>query len=471
MTYFPVFFDLTGQKVLVVGGGSVGLRKVALLERSGAAINVVAPQILPELMQRAADGKIKLALREFDPADLEGARLVIVATSRRAVNRWIANLSEARGIPVNVVDDREASRFIVPAVIDRDPVLVAISTAGTSPVLARRLRERLEALIPKRIGEFALWLRVLRKTARRRLRTVDARRRFFEAIVDGPAARRFAEGDIAGARRIAEQLLATSAAAPPSVGQVTLVGAGPGDPELLTLKALRALQDADVILHDRLVPDAVLDLARRDAERVCVGKAAGHIGSSQQEINELLVAHAAQGRRVVRLKGGDPFVFGRGGEELEALAQARIDFSVIPGITAAAGCAAYAGIPLTHRDYAHSVSFVAGHADKDGKEPDWRALAAPGVTAVFYMGLARVEHIVAKLLEHGAAATLPAGIVAQGTLPDQRVISATLATIAGRASQAELASPALLIVGEVVSLHASLGWFNRDAKADLSISA
>jgi uroporphyrin-III C-methyltransferase/precorrin-2 dehydrogenase/sirohydrochlorin ferrochelatase len=471
MNYFPVFFDLTALKVLVVGGGEVALRKVALLERSGASITLVAPEVLPELRERAAAGKINLRVREFVADDLDGARMVIVATSRRAVNRWIASLSEARGIPVNVVDDREASRFIVPAIIDRDPVLVAISTAGASPVLARRLRERLEALIPKKIGELALWLRALRHAARRRLRDTDERRRFFEDIVDGPAARRFIEGDAHGAQAIAQQLLARTSTAPRAAGEVTLVGAGPGDPELLTLKALRALQDADVILHDRLVPEALLDMARRDAVRICVGKAAGSIGSTQEEINALLIEHARLGKRVVRLKGGDPFIFGRGGEELEALAKAQISFSVIPGVTAAAGCAAYAGIPLTHRDYAHSVTFVTGHADKDGREPDWRALAKPGLTAVFYMGLARAEQIAAQLVAHGAAASLPAAVIAQGTLQDQRVVTGTLATIAAVTAASNIQSPALLVVGEVVSLHASLAWFNTAAPAEVSQSA
>ena len=403
MNYFPVFFDLSGQQVLIVGGGEVARRKVSLLERTGALITVVAPEIAPELMQRAAAGKLKLAIREFAPDDLDGARLVIVATSRRAVNRWIAKLSEARNIPVNVVDDREASRFIVPAIIDRDPVLVAVSTGGTSPVLARRLRERLEALIPARIGELASWLKALRETSRRKLRDTGERRRYFEAVVDGPAARRFIEGDARGARRIAQQLLTTSSTAPRAAGEVTLVGAGPGDPELLTLKALRALQDADVILHDRLVPPEVLDLARRDALRICVGKSAGKVGSTQEDINALLIEHAMQGRRVVRLKGGDPFVFGRGGEELQALAAAGINFSVVPGITAALGAAAYAGIPLTHRDHAHSVTFVTGHARRSAARSLIGARSAmPGATAVFYMGLARLDHIVAKLLEHGA---------------------------------------------------------------------
>jgi uroporphyrin-III C-methyltransferase/precorrin-2 dehydrogenase/sirohydrochlorin ferrochelatase len=466
MNYFPVFFDLTGQKVLVVGAGEVALRKVSLLERTGALITVVAPAIAPELTARAARGSLQLKVREFIPADLQDARLVIVATASRAVNRWIAKLADARAIPVNVVDDRVASRFIVPAIIDRDPVLVAISTGGTSPVLARRLRERLEALIPKRFGELAVWLRELRNGAMNRLRDVQERRRFFETIVDGPAGRRFIEGDVRGAERVAQLLLTKTSMAPRSAGEVTLVGAGPGDPELLTLKALRALQDADVILYDRLVSQGVLDLARRDAKKICVGKAAGGIGTTQREINELLVSHAGLGRRVVRLKGGDPFIFGRGGEELEAVARAGIHFSVIPGITAAAGCAAYAGIPLTHRDHAHSVSFVTGHADSDGKEPDWRALAAPGNTVVFYMGLARLEHIVAKLTANGAPPARPAGIIVHGTTARQRVITATLATLGEAAARANLESPALLIVGEVVALNSTLAWFGANSESE-----
>jgi uroporphyrin-III C-methyltransferase / precorrin-2 dehydrogenase / sirohydrochlorin ferrochelatase len=471
VNYFPVFFNLQGQAVLVVGGGEVASRKVSLLERSGAVITVVAPEIAPDLLDRAAQGLLTVARREFLPADLDGSRLVIVATSRRAVNRWIATLSEARGIPVNVVDDREASRFIVPAIVDRDPVLVAISTGGTSPVLARRLRERLEAFIPKRFGEFALWLRELRRGSMDRLRDTQARRRYFEELVDGPAAQRFVDGDQRGALRIAQQLLATTAVAPRAIGHVTLVGAGPGDPELLTLKALRALQDADVILYDRLVSPAILDLARRDAARTCVGKSAGGSSTSQQRINRLLIDHAARGRRVVRLKGGDPFIFGRGGEELEALAQAGINFSVVPGITAASGIAAYAGIPLTHREHAHSVTFVTGHADRNGKEPDWRALASADGTAVFYMGLARVEHIVQKLIEHGATAARPAALVSQGTLPQQRVVTATLGTLCRASERERLESPTLLIVGEVVALQATLAWFNIDGKADVSQSA
>jgi len=467
VNYFPVFFDLKGQRVLVVGGGEVALRKVSLLQRTGALITLVAPEIAAELHERAATGgdALTLVARAFEPGDLDGARLVIVATSERSINRWIAELADARHIPVNVVDDREASRFIVPAIVDRDPVLVAVSTGGTSPVLARRLRERLESFIPKRFGELAVWLRGLREASQERLRDTQERRRFFETLIDGAAAKRFIEGDANGAMQIAQQLLAAVAAARDAGGggpggEVTLVGAGPGDPELLTLKALRALQDADVILHDRLVSPAILDLARRDATLIGVGKTAGCKSTSQQEINALLVEYARRGSRVVRLKGGDPFIFGRGGEELETLVRAGIPFSVVPGITAALGVGAYAGIPLTHRDHAHSVTFVTGHADKDGREPDWRALGAPGSTAVFYMGLARLSIIAQKLTDHGAPGTLPAALIAHGTLPEQRVVTATLASIVSAAATAELASPALLIIGEVVALQTSLAWFN-----------
>jgi uroporphyrin-III C-methyltransferase/precorrin-2 dehydrogenase/sirohydrochlorin ferrochelatase len=464
MNYFPLFFDLKGQPVLVVGAGSVASRKVQLLARAQAAITVVAPLVDAELARLAAAGQIEVRAREFLPEDLQGRRLVIVATSKRALNRWIASLCEARAIPVNVVDDSQASRVIVPAIVDRDPVIVAISTAGTSPILARRLRERLEALLPQRLGRWASWLAGMRGAARRRIPGAAARRRYFETLVDGPAERQFVAGDERGARRIALTLMG-GGAAPAARGEVTLVGAGPGDPELLTLKALRALQDADVILHDRLVPPAILDYARREAQCICVGKTAGGGGTPQESINRLLIEHARRGRRVVRLKGGDPFMFGRGGEELEALAHTGIRFSVIPGISAANGCAAYAGIPLTHRGVSHSVCFVTGHALDEEGEPDWAALARPRGTVVFYMGLARLERIVAKLMQYGAPAERPAAVIAQGTTADQRVVLGTLGTLVGECSGLE--SPALLVVGEVAALHAALAWFGDGAGRDL----
>jgi uroporphyrin-III C-methyltransferase/precorrin-2 dehydrogenase/sirohydrochlorin ferrochelatase len=468
LRYFPVFFDLTEQCVLIVGAGEVAARKIALLERSGARITVVAPRAVPSILESAAQSRLTLHLREFAPADLEGARLVIVATAQRALNRWIARLCESRAIAVNVVDDRAASRFIVPAVIDRDPVLVAVSSGGASPVLARRLRERLEASIPKRLGELALWLKDLRSGARRRLRTLDERRRFFETLIDGSAARRWLAGDRRGARREAQRLLQHSSTTSRATGEVTLVGAGPGDPELLTLKGLRALADADVIFHDRLVSRSILDLARRDARCVPVGKSPGGVGHAQSEINALLIEAARRGERVVRLKGGDPFIFGRGGEEIAALAQARIPFCVVPGITAASGAAAYSGIPLTHRELAHGVTLVTGH---DEAAIDWHGLARPGHTAVFYMGLARLERIAARLIEHGADSARPAALIADATTAGQRVLTAPLARIAAVAAGAALVAPVLLIVGDVVSLHETLAWFGLDEEPALTRSA
>ena len=471
MRYFPIFFDLRARRVLIVGGGEVALRKLSLLERTGALVTVVAPVAGPQIAARAAEGALQWYPREFIPDDLRGVSLVIVATSRRAVNRWIALQCDAQQIPVNVVDDREASRFIVPAIVDRDPVIVAVSTGGASPVLARRIRERLEASLPRRLGELALWLARMRSAARR-LRQTAARRRFIETLIDGPAARRLMDGDPRAATAIARELLAGAAGGASSRGEVILVGAGPGDPELLTLKALRALQDADVILYDRLVSADVLDLARRDAERICVGKSAGGAATPQEVINSLLIEHAQRGRRVVRLKGGDPFVFGRGGEELEALAVARIPFSVVPGVTAALGAAAIANIPLTHRDHAHSVSFVTAHADGEDPAADWRALARPGQTAVFYMGLARIEHIAARLIAHGAPPDRPTCVVSAATGPSQQVIAGTLRDIHALCASAAPASPALLIVGDVVALRERLDWFNSGAtESALSASA
>jgi uroporphyrin-III C-methyltransferase/precorrin-2 dehydrogenase/sirohydrochlorin ferrochelatase len=462
--YFPVFFDLKGLKVLVVGAGEVALRKVSLLERSGALITIVAPEVAPELLARAARGSLQLEVREFIPADLDGARLVIVATPSRAVNRWIAKLSDARAIPVNVVDDREASRFIVPAIVDRDPVVVAISTGGASPVLARRLRERLETFIPKRFGELAGWLRELRAGALARLRGSGERRRFFEAIIDGLAARRFIAGDERGARRIARQLLAAASIAPRAAGEVTLVGAGPGDPELLTLKALRALQDADVILHDRLVSPEVLDLARRDALRICVGKSAGGIGTTQAEINELLVSHASQGRRVVRLKGGDPFVFGRGGEEAMILAAAGIPFRIIPGVTAGLAALAAAAIPATLRGVNRAVIFAAGHgADEDF---DWAPLAGTGQPIVLYMVMHNLDRIAAALMDGGLAGATPAAVIASATTPRQRVLVSTLEKLAGDARTQEFEPPAIVVIGAIVAMRGRLIGETAPSKKD-----
>jgi uroporphyrin-III C-methyltransferase / precorrin-2 dehydrogenase / sirohydrochlorin ferrochelatase len=466
MDYFPIFLRLAGEPVLVVGGGEVAARKIDLLLRTSARVRVIAPELVPGLAERAAAGEIVHLATEFRPEHLDGVRLAIAATDKHAINAWVAHQAERRNIPVNVVDDRELSRFIVPAIVDRSPVVVAVGSSGDAPVLTRRLRERLESFLPQRLGALARLAGKLRPTIKTRIESPARRRRFWENFFDSPLA-----GDVlAGREDAADPALpgrivdsfAQIARTPERTGEVALVGAGPGDPGLLTLRALRALQNADVILYDRLVSAEILDLARRDAERINVGKTAGGAQVSQEEINARLVQLAQQGKRVCRLKGGDPFIFGRGGEELEALAAAGVRFEVVPGVTAAAGCAAYAGIPLTHREHAQSLVFVTGHTKEQASSNalDWDQLARPAQTVVFYMGLGSLEQTLLRLREHGAPDSRAAAIVEQGTRAEQRVVTGTLADLAQKARRAGVQSPALLIVGEVTRLHETLRWFN-----------
>jgi uroporphyrin-III C-methyltransferase/precorrin-2 dehydrogenase/sirohydrochlorin ferrochelatase len=464
MNYFPIFLRLEGQPVLVVGGGTIAARKIELLRKANALVTVVAPELNDTLAALVAQDAIKHRNEEFKPEHLDGMRLAIAATSRQSVNAWVAHQAEARNIPVNVVDDRELSRFIMPAIVDRSPVIVAVSSGGDAPVLTRRLREKLEAVLPSRLGALAKLAGTLRGLVKRRIAENGERRKFWERFFDGDIAADVLAGREQQAQAAVDQALiaAGNHHAQDARGEVALVGAGPGDPGLLTLRALRVLQNADIVLYDRLVSRAVLDLARRDAELISVGKAAGCAPIPQEKINALLVEHALAGKRVVRLKGGDPFIFGRGGEELEVLAAHGIRFEVVPGVTAAAGCAAYAGIPLTHRDYAQTLTFVTGHHKADGASDntDWTALAKPGHTVVFYMGMHTLPNIVARLIEHGASPTLAAAVIEHGTQATQRVIVGSLDSLLARVTAANVTSPALLIVGEVTRLHATLSWFN-----------
>lgn len=474
MEYFPIFLRLTGEPVLVVGGGEVAARKIELLLRAGAKVSVVAPELNATLARRAASGEVSHVAAEFQPEQLHRKRLVIAATDKHAVNAWIAHQAESQNIPVNVVDDRELSRFIVPAIVDRSPVVVAVGSSGDAPVLTRRLREKLEAFLPQRLGVLARIAGSLRPLVKRRVEDASTRRRFWERFFDGPVA-----SDLLAGRaqendpHISERVLASidaAAATGPAPGEVVLVGAGPGDVGLLTLRALRAMQNADVILYDRLVSADVLDLARRDAEKIYVGKEAGTAHVAQESINELLVRLAREGKRVCRLKGGDPFIFGRGGEELEVLAANGIRFEVVPGVTAAAGCAAYAGIPLTHRDHAQMLTFVTGHCKGETDKVDWEMLARPGQTAVFYMGLGHLDNILQRLREHGLPASRAAAVIEQGTQSSQRVVTGTLTDLAQKVIAAEIKSPALLIVGEVTRLHESLRWFNTAGSTEMGIA-
>jgi uroporphyrin-III C-methyltransferase/precorrin-2 dehydrogenase/sirohydrochlorin ferrochelatase len=454
MDYLPLFLQLRSQPVVVVGGGRIALRKVELLRKSGAQITVVSPELRAELQQLELRGELKYIAAKFAEAHIEGATLVVAATNDHEVNAAVSVAARARRIPVNVVDTPALSTFIFPAIVDRSPIIVATSSGGESPVLARRVREQIEALLPEKLGALARFMGARRKAVQNTLGTL-ARRPFWERIVGGIVGTRVLAGDDAGAAKAFESELRTSqlttspATGVNGLGEVYLIGAGPGDPDLLTLRALQLLQQADVVLYDRLVPDAVLDRARRDAERIFVGKEAGN-HTVQDRIHELLVHYARKGLRVARLKGGDPFVFGRGGEEIEVLTRHGIPYISVPGITAALGAASYAGIPLTHRRLAQSVTFVAGHVLED-ESLDWSSLAGARRTVVFYMGVSHLDQIVGKLRDAGAKAEHPVAIVERATLPEQRTIRGTLETIAELAREAAVKAPALFIVGDVTT--------------------
>ena len=458
MDYLPVFLELRERPVLVVGGGRVAVRKVDLLRRTGARITIVAPELSDELGKLAAAGEIRYLASLFCVDHVNGMAAVVAATGHSEVNAAVSEAAQRQRIPVNVVDDPAASSFIFPAIVDRSPILIAISSGGKAPVLARRVREQLEALLPARLGALARFMGERRRAVKRALRAA-ARRSFWERIVGGIVGARVFAGDEVVADKEFERELRTThlthsgATGARGLGECYLIGAGPGDPDLLTLRALQLLQLADVILYDRLVPPAVLERARRDAERVFVGKEAGN-HTAQERINELLVHYARLGLRVARLKGGDPFIFGRGGEEIEVLAANSIPYIVVPGITAALGAAASANIPLTHRNLAQSVTFVTGHV-LDDESLDWNSLARGRQTVVFYMGVGHLPQIVARLRAAGAAPDLPAALVERATLPEQRTLRGTLATIVEVAQSASVAPPALLIVGDVTAFAAA----------------
>jgi uroporphyrin-III C-methyltransferase/precorrin-2 dehydrogenase/sirohydrochlorin ferrochelatase len=456
---FPLFADLRGRPVLVVGGGGVARRKVSALLDAGARVTVGAPWLESQLGEWASSGRIEHSVGEFAPDWLDHVWLAIAATDDAATNRAVAAAGEARRIFVNVVDDAELSSFQVPARIERGPLQVAISSGGGAPMLARHLREKFETQLDDSLGALAEMLTRERARIRRRLPELNARRRFFERVLSGSIPSLLRAGDQVAAEREFSAALGDTGR-DREVGRVALVGAGPGDPGLLTLRALRLLNEADVILHDRLVSPEVLALARRDAERVEVGKqVGGDHQATQERIHAQLLAHAHAGKRVVRLKGGDSFVFGRGGEELEVLQAAGVPFEVVPGITAALACGAYAGIPLTHRDHAQSLRVVTAHCRDSADTLDWAALAQEKQTLAFYMGVAGLERIRDRLIAHGRAPGTPFALVENGSRPEQRVIVGTLAELPERARLHSVSAPALLILGEVAALAEKLHWF------------
>lgn len=457
MKLYPLFADLAGRRVLVVGGGAVAERKAEALLDAGATVVVGAPSISPALQARVSAGRMHVRLGAFEEAWLDEVWLVIAATNEPLLNRRIATLAAGRRLFVNVVDDADLSSFHVPAVIDRAPIAIAISSGGTAPVLARLLRERLEAWLDPALGPLAALAAGWRGKIRARLPDLAARRRFYERLLTGAVPDLLRRGQPERAQAEAERLLTESPLM--GSGSVVLVGAGPGDPGLLTLRGHRALHEADVILYDRLVSAEVLALARRDAERIEVGKESGHHHVPQERIHQLMLAHARAGRRVVRLKGGDPFVFGRGGEELEFLRAHGVPYEVVPGITAALACAAYAGVPLTHRDHAQSVRLVTAHCRRSQDTVDWAALAQERQTLAIYMGVGELATLQERLLAHGRAASTPFALVENGSRPGQRVITGTLARLPYLAQAHRVRSPALLILGEVAALAPALAWF------------
>ena len=459
MDYLPLFFKLTGLACLIVGGGEVATRKSATLRQAGAKVTIVSPHLTDALHGLRNLGQLEWREKSFAPEDVDGFTLVIGATSTRSVNEQVYHAARTRNIPVNVVDCPELCSFIFPAIIDRSPIVAAISSGGASPVLARLLRVRLEALIPPGYGALARLANRFRQQVKLALPDGDKRRHFWEDALQGEVADLALAGrEEAAALKLEQRLQATDNT---KTGMVFLVGAGPGDPDLLTLRALRLMQEADVVVYDRLVSPEILGLVRKDAEKIYAGKQSSKHTLPQPEINRLLASLAKAGRRVVRLKGGDPFIFGRGGEEIETLMDEGIHFQVVPGITAASGCAAYAGIPLTHRDYAQSCAFVTGHL-KDGTIAlEWDRLAVPHQTLVIYMGLQGLAQICTGLIQHGCLPSLPAALIQQGTTRQQRVLTGTLADLPGKVALAEVKAPTLVIVGEVVRLHEKLAWFGQ----------
>ncbi len=465
MDYLPIFADLKQRPVLVVGGGEVAARKVDLLLRAGAEIRIVAQSLSPILEQLRQQGQIHWLGQAFAAQQLDEVFLVIAATDDSTLNAEVFAEADKRRVLANVVDDQPRCSFIFPSIIDRSPLVVAVSSSGQAPVLARMLREKLEALLPASLGQMAEVAGRWRGQVKQRLNAMGERRRFWEKAFGGRFSTLVANGQTAAAERQLEQDLQQFAQGNEGTqGEIALVGAGPGDVGLLTLRGLQVMQQADVVLYDHLVSDEILDLVRRDAERICVGKRAGAHSVIQEETNRLLVELAQQGKRVVRLKGGDPFIFGRGGEELQVAAAAGIPFQVVPGVTAAAGATAYAGIPLTHRDYAQSVTFITGHCRSDGDGLDWADLARARQTLAIYMGTMTAADISQRLIAHGRAATTPVAVISRGTRADQRVQTGTLQQLEQLAQQAPL--PALLVIGEVVELHHQIAWFGHQPQTE-----
>ncbi len=466
LRYLPLFFDMNGRPALVCGGGAVAERKVRLLRETGARVTIVAPELTTALAGLARDGAIRHLPGRFEAAQLAGQRFVVAATDDPAVNAAVAAAAELQGIWVNVVDDAEHSSCIVPAIVDRSPLVIAVSSGGTAPMLARAVRAKIELALDASVGRLAQLLAAWRGRIRQRIASPEARRAFYEQVLQGPvqdAVRRERPEEADQTLADTLQRHADPVGTAPTAGRVSLVGAGPGDAGLLTLHGYRALQRADVVLHDRLVSAEVLALARRDALLIEVGKQARRPSVAQEQIHALMIEHALAGRSVVRLKGGDPFIFGRGGEELEALRARGIDYEVIPGISAALAAAAYAGIPLTHRDHADGLRLVAAQRRDGAASIDYRHWASSRDTLACYMGLAQLAELSEQLIRHGRDAATPVALIENASRRSQRVVTGRLDQLDQLSREHALQSPTVVIIGAVAALAETLHWFGADA--------
>lgn len=472
MEQLPIFVDLKDRKVVVAGGGAAAARKARLALSAGARVELIAQMTEEDIDELAARPNMRVRRGRVGADDIADAHLVFAASEVEAEDAAVAELARAANVLVNVVDSPELSTFSMPSIIDRSPLVIAVSSAGVSPLFGRLIRQRLEATIPAAFGNLTRFLGSIRERLAERIPDLRSRRRFLETVVDGTIADLVLANDEDRARQQLEQSMDQFLAdAHASQGEVYLVGGGPGDPDLLTFRALRLMQRADVVVYDRLVGSPILELVRSDAERVYVGKKRSQHALPQEDISQLLVTLARQGKRVLRLKGGDPFIFGRGGEEIELLASEGIPFQIVPGITAASGCSAFAGIPLTHRDHAQSCVFVTGHTKTGRLSLGWEALLQPSQTVVIYMGLAEMAPLMADYMRHGGSADMPVAVVENGTRPNQRVVTGTVATIADNVAAAGMLGPALIIVGTVIKLRDKLAWFNEPAAGDAVAAA
>ena len=462
MQALPIFIDLRQRLSVVIGGGDVAMRKVTMLLKAQAQIVLVSPELCHELQQLVDNHKLVYVNAHFSPEQLNDAVIVIAATDNFAVNEMVSVEAKKRNIPVNVVDAPALCSFTMASIVDRSPIVIAISSEGNAPVLARYIRTKIETMLPATYGRIATVAGEFREAVKAKFSTTQERRIFWEEVLEGPVVERILAGQESAARQLLTNLLNNKTDIQHH-GEVYLVGAGPGDPDLLTIRALRLMQQCDICVYDKLVSPEVMELVRRDAELIYVGKARDQHTMPQEQINLLLARLALEGKRVLRLKGGDPFIFGRGGEEIETLMENGVPFQVVPGITAANGVSSYAGIPLTHRDYSQSCLFITGHLKNGTLDLDWSAMARPKQTVVIYMGLVGIAEICKQLIAHGVSPDMPAAVVQQGTTNRQRIVTATVLDLADKVAEAKIKAPCLTIIGEVVKLREKLAWFEPQA--------